>query len=546
MIDGSRRLMLSLMLGAVCLVLLIACANVANLMLARSAARQKEIAIRTAMGAGRWRIVRQLLTESVMLSSLGAGLGLLLAWWGVDVLVALNPVELPSYARIQIDQRVLLFTLGVGLAVGLGFGLAPALQASRPDLNETLKEGGRAASGGAGRSRLRSLLVVSEVTLALVLLVGAGLLVKSFQRLQRFDPGFRHENVLTAQVTLPAVRYDSDEAVAGFARRLVERVEALPAVESASVASDIPLSNNSSAFMAGLEPGAGGAAEELSVRAYRHSVAPKFFSTLGVPLLRGRDFTPQDRAGSAPVVIVSESMARRYWPGGDALGRRLRLGSSTEDTWAEIVGVVGEVKHRSLVELTRPDPDVYSPLEQQPENALGLVVRARADAAGLAELVRREARDLDPSLPVYDVKPLSERVASQTAGQRFSAALLLVFASVALLLAAAGLYGVMSYTVAQRTREIGIRMALGAQGRDVLRLVVGQGMRPALAGVGLGLAAAAGLTRVMSSLLFGVSATDPATFACVTGLLVSVAFVSCYFPARRATRVDPTVALRYE
>jgi predicted permease len=538
------RLALLVLLCAVAFVLLIACANVANLLLARAATRQKEIAIRTALGASRWRLIRQLLTESVLLSLLGAALGLGLAYWGVDLLVALNPVELPSFVRINIDARVLFFTLLIALVVGVLFGLAPALQASRPDLNETLKEGGRTSAGGS-RQRLRSALVISEMALALVLLVMAGLMLRSFQRMQKVDPGFRADLVLTMQTALPPQRYEADASKMVFSQRLREKIEALPGVESVAVASDLPLKGSSSAIFATAESKAA-RETDLHPRVYTHSISPGFFQTLGIPLTRGRDFTAQDVLESPLVVIISDSMARRYWPEGDAVGARVRLGTEAKDPWATVVGVAADVRHRELIRQSNTDPDIYLSLFQQPTDSLGLVVRSKSDAAGLAAAVRHEVQSLDPNLPLYSIETMEQLLSGQTAGARFSAVILLFFALLALVLAVAGIYGVMAYSVTQRTHEIAIRMALGAQARDVLRLVVGQGMLLALIGVGLGLVAAFALTRLMSSLLYGVSATDPATFIFIPLLLASVALLASYIPARRATKVDPMEALRYE
>ena len=535
---------LLVLLGAVGFVLLIACANVANLLLARAASRQKEIAIRTALGAGRWRLVRQLLTESVLLALLGGAVGLLFAVWGVDFLAAMNPVELPTFVRIRVDAWALGFTLLISLLVGVVFGLAPALQASRPDLNETLKEGGRSSSGGAGRQRLRGALVVAEVALALVLLVGAGLMLKSFQRLQTFDPGFRADNLLTMWVSLPTQRYNN-QARAIFSQQLLERLAALPGAQSAALASDFPLSGSSSATNIILEGAADERAGGESVRIYRHSVSPGFFNTLGISLLRGRDFNAQDTQGAQPVAIISEAMARRYWPEGDAMGQRFRTGGDN-DPWVSIVGIVGNAKHRRLINERNTDPDIYYAFAQAPTRDIGIVIRSATDAASLTTALRREAQSLDANLPLYDIQPMAQRLAAQTAGMRFSAWLLGIFAAMALLLAAAGIYGVMSYSVTQRTHEIAIRMALGARAADVLRMVVGQGMRLVLLGVGICLAAAFALTRLMRSLLYEVSATDPLVFILIALLLTGIALIASYIPARRATKVDPMEALRYE
>ncbi|MDQ3803685.1 MAG: ABC transporter permease [Acidobacteriota bacterium] len=538
---GAIRPALLTFLVAVGLVLLIACANVANLLLARAAARQKEIAVRMALGAGRARIVRQLLTESVLLAGLGGAAGLLLALWATSLLVALGSDAIPRPDEIAVDARVLGFTLGVSLLTGIAFGLAPALAASRPDLNETLKEGGRSQTFGRGRKRVRGVLVVSEVALSLLLLIGAGLLVKSFVRLRRVDPGFDPRHVLTMNAFLPGARYPEEWQHAAFFEKVLERVRALPGVESASVVSNLPVSGNYdriSLYVEGQTP----AAREDIPDAERYMVDAEYFKTMRIPLLGGRPFNDRDTAEAPPVVIVNESVARRFWPGESAVGKRVRTDPSRP--WLTVVGVVGEVRHYSLE--AAPNMQLYLPHRQVPSQVMTFAVRSAGDPGAQAAAVRGQVWAVDKDQPVYDVRTMGQLLSESLAQRRFTMLLVGVFAGVALLLAAVGLYGVMNYAVAQRTHEIGIRMALGAQRGDVLRIMLGQGMALTLGGVGLGLVAAAGLTRVLESLLYGVSALDPAVFAGVTFILIAVAFLACCIPARKATRVDPIVALRYE
>ncbi|HEV3468003.1 MAG TPA: ABC transporter permease, partial [Pyrinomonadaceae bacterium] len=538
---GGIRPALLTFLAAVGLVLLIACANVANLLLARAAARQKEMAVRMALGAGRLRIVRQLLTESVLLASLGGAAGLLLALWATNLLAALGSGAIPRPDEIGLDSRVLLFTLGVSLLTGVAFGLAPALAASRPNLHEMLKEGGRCQTGGAGRKRLRSFLVVSEVALSLLLLVGAGLLVKSFVRLQQVNPGFDPRNVLTMYAFLPGARYPEEWQHADFFEKVLERARQLPGVEAAGVVSNLPVSGNFDRIGLYVE-GHEAAGREDIPDPERYMVDAGYFKAMRIPLLGGRAFGPQDTAEAPPVVIVNEGLARRFWPEGGALGKRIRTDPSRP--WMTVVGVVGEVRHYGLE--TAPTMQLYLPHRQVPSQVMTLVVRCAGDPAALAAAVREQVWAVDKDQPVYNVRTMEQLLGESLAQRRFTMLLVAVFAGAALLLAAVGLYGVMSYAVAQRTHEIGIRMALGAQRRDVLRIMLGQGMSLTLAGVCLGLAAAAGLTRVLASLLYGVSATDPSVYAGVTLILTAVAFLASSIPARKATRVDPVIALRYE
>ncbi|MGB7921784.1 MAG: ABC transporter permease [Pyrinomonadaceae bacterium] len=540
-LTGDVRPALLVLLAGVAFVLLIACANVANLLLARATTRHREIAIRTALGASRWRVVRQLLTESILLALMGGVLGIVLALWGVDLLLAVSPEDIPRLAEAGIDSHVLLFSLAISLLTGVVFGLAPALQASKLELTEALKEGGRGLAGSILRNRLRSLLVVSELALALVLLVGAGLMMKSFLRLQRVDPGFNSENVLLARIPLPPVKYSEPQQQAAFFQQVVERVKSLPGVQAAAVGSSPPLGGGSWQSGAGIE---GRAIKDFLVDI--NVISPDYTSALGIKLKTGRLFTEQDKKESAPVVLIDETLAERYWPNEDPVGQR--MGFNRDDKgqpiWREVVGVVGHVKHYGLDAESRVQ--IYLPYLQVSRSSMSLVVRTDGDPASLAPALRREILALDKDQPVASLRTMEDVVSESVAQPRFSTLLLGVFAGVALILAAVGIYGVIAYSVMQRTHEIGIRMALGAGRGDILKLVLGQGMALALTGIAIGLVAAFIVTRVMTSLLFNVSATDPTTFAAVALLLALVALVAIYIPARRAMKVDPMIALRYE
>jgi putative ABC transport system permease protein len=540
---GEARPALLVLLGAVGFVLLIACVNVANLLLARSATRQKEFAIRSALGAPRARLARQLLTESTLLALLGGGAGLLLALWGMDSLLKLAPRNVPRLEEAGIDLWVISFTLAVSLLTGLLFGLAPPFQSSSPRLNQWLKEGGRTAVQGAGHIRLRGVLVVTEIALSLVLLVGAGLLFKSFLQLRGVDPGFQSENVLTLRLSLPQTKYpQAAQRIAAYSE-IEQRILDLPGVESAGFIYDIPLAadRQGTSFQIEGEPPPGPNENRQINFTF---VTPGYLRAMGIPLLRGRFFTEQDGRETEEVIIINETLARRFFSQEDPTGKRLFLGFSTQVA-RRIVGVVGDVKHDTL---TRDyAPAVYVPYYQVPwSGRMSLAVRSSAQPSAVLASVREQIRSVDRDLPVFSVMTMNQVLSNSVAQPRFSTLMLGVFAGVALLLAAVGIYGVISYSVSQRTHEMGIRMALGAQPRDIFRLVVGQGMVLTLIGVGVGLAASFALTRFLESLLFGVSATDPATFAGVSVLLAAVALLACYLPARRATRVDPLVALRYE
>jgi putative ABC transport system permease protein len=542
---GDVRLALLVLLGAVGLVLLIACANVANLLLARAAARESELAVRAALGAGRGRLVRQLLTESVLLGLIGGALGLLLAVWGTGLLVALQPQGIPRLDDVRIDATVVGFTAGVALLSGIIFGLVPAVEVTRSGLVPSLREGGRGALSGRGSTRVRSTLVVAEMALAVVLLAGAGLLIKSFVRLQSVDPGFRPQGALSFSLSLPEAAYRDESVRSIFYERLLDRMEALPGVRTAAVVSDLPMSGGATFLtfeIEGREPARPG--DEPGAQILR--ATPDYFRTLAIPVLRGRAFTDEDREGAPPVVVLNQEAVRRLFPDQDPIGQRIRLGlgDDTAEVSREVVGVVGNVRQLGLDE--EPQGVVYVPQAQAPVGSMDVVLSTSVPPMSLAGVVKREVEALDPNLPVNDLQPLQEIVSESISEPRFYMLLLSIFAGVALSLAAIGIFGVMSYTVAQRTREIGIRMALGAHPRDVLRLVVGRSLALAGMGTALGLLAALAGARLLSGLLYGVGATDPLTFLAVAAILLGVAFVASYLPARAATRVDPNVALRYE
>ncbi len=535
---GNIRLTLLVLLGAVGCVLLIACANVANLLLARAASRQKEIAVRSALGASRGRVVRQLLTESLTLALLGGVGGVLLAKWGVSLLVTLSAAYVPRVDEIRVNATVFGFTLAVALFTGLLFGLVPALQSARVDLTNSLKEGGR-GTGGALRHRTLSLLVVGEIALAVVLLVGAGLLVNSFVRLQQVSPGFDEKNLLTARIDLPNP-YAESEKKTQFFEQLQRRVAALPGVEAVGLVTELPLAQQSADFRYKIEGRANQSSEQVihaDIRAVNH----EYFRAMRIPLLKGRNFTEAEVHDNAKVVIISDVLARRFFGDEDPLGKAVRSVLPNEEP-KEIIGIVGDVRHRGL------DGGLVQTI-YSPYLGLGfsnLVIRTTNNPASLTAAVRKEVTAIDPNQPVANVKTMEQWVEESVAQPRFRTLLLGVFSAVALLLSVVGIYGVMSYAVTQRTHELGIRMALGARAGDVLRMVIRQGMKLALGGVALGLVAAFALTRLLKDLLFGVQATDPLTFAAIACLLTGVALLACFIPARRATRVDPLLALRHE
>jgi putative ABC transport system permease protein len=530
---------------AVAFVLLIACANVANLMLARASGRQREIALRAALGASRWRIVRQLLTESVIVALIGGALGVLVAFWGIDVLRAANPGDAakfaPGWHQLGINFAVLAFTLGLSLFSGIVFGLAPALQVSKPNLNDSLKEGSRQASGrGHG---LRSSFVVFEIAISLVLLVGAGLAVRTFLALLKTDPGFNPENLLTLNLVLPAAKYTDEPKRAAFYSDLIQRVKSTPGVESAAAVNFLPLggSNASDAYLVEGEPEP--APDQENLARYR-VCTPDYFQTMEIRVVKGRNFTDQDKEGAPPVVIVNEAMARKHWPNGDAVGKRMRFyGPLDKSPWIEIVGVSQDVRHELNIQVT---PEFYLPYAQDVWSSMVVVARTKVDPASLASALRQQVWAIDKDQAVIHVRTMQEVRSISIAMYSSGSMMLGIFAGVALLLASIGIYGVMAFAVTQRTQEIGIRMALGARGLDVLKLVVRHGMKLALIGIVIGLAGSWALTRFMKKLLVGVEATDLLTFSLVSVCLFAAALIACYVPARRATKVDPLEALRYE
>lgn len=535
---------LLLLLAAVAFVLLIACVNVANLLLARAAGRQKEIAIRTALGAGRVRIIRQLLTESVLLSLVGGAVGLLLAKWGMDLLLKLAPQNLPRMSDVSLDGRALGFTAAITLLTGIIFGLVPALQASKPNLNEVMKDAGRGSTEGGRRQLIRSALVVLEVASALVLLVGAGLMIKSFWQLQKVDPGFQTDNALTLKVSLPRRKYPEEPQQVAFFQQLIDKVRSLPGVQAVGGTSLVPVSDDDFVIsfeaedQPPLQPGIGQSANYFSVSA-------DYFKAMGIPLLQGRLINEFDTKGSPHVAVINETLAKKTFPNQDPIGKRITFDDRKKNPdWYEIVGVVGDVKNYGLDQTTTMQ--IYEPFAQQTFSFMSLVVRTAVEPASLTAAIRNEVLSLDKEQPISSVVTLDQLISASVAQRQFSMLLLGVFAAVAMVLAAVGIYGVLSYAVTQRTQEIGIRMALGAGRPDVLRLVFGHGMKLTGIGVGMGLVASFLLTRLMAALLFGVSATDPLTFGSITLLLVVIALLACWIPARRATKVDPMVALHYE
>jgi putative ABC transport system permease protein len=535
---------LLILLGAVGFVLLIACVNIANLLLARAAAREREMAIRLALGSGRWRIVRQMLTECLSLGLLGGAGGLLLAWWGTDLLIKFAPEQIPRLNEAHNDWRVLGFTLLLALGTAVAIGLIPALQASKTDLNDALKESSRAATGSVRSRRVRTALVIAEVALALVLLVGAGLMIKSFLLLQQVEPGFNTSNVLTLEININAGRYNTPEKRADLYHNFVQTIKAAPGVQTAAAVSALPL--NGGGFYLGRVFLREGSAEPPAAPDYGASwnvVTPDYFNALDIGLVKGRLFTENDNAQSPSVIIISETFAQRMFPNEDPLGKRIRSWRD-ENKLREIVGVVRDVHYRRLD--AGPSSLVYIPHRQDAWGSLTMVVRTAGEPAAMTNAVRQAFRTFDRESPISNVQTLQRVWVDSTARQRFGTWLLGLFAALALCLAGIGIYSVMNYAVAQRTHEIGVRMALGAQRRDVMKFVVTQGMKPALLGIVIGMAASFGLTRLMRSLLFGVSATDPLTFAVIALLLALVAILACWLPARRATKVDPMVALRYE
>jgi len=544
-IVGDVRPILLVLLVAVAFVLLIACANVANLLLARAASRQRELALRAALGATRTRLMRQLLTESVLLALCGGVVGIAFAYWGVELLKAFGPDNIPRLREISIDPRVLLFTFAISLLTGIAFGLVPAFQASRADVNDALKEGGRGSTGGRGA--LRNVFVVAEVSLALVLLIGAGLMIRSFIRLNRVEPGFESNRVLTMRAQLPGAKYKDDQQRLTFFKQAQERIAALPGVKAIGAINFLPLTgmaSNTSFNVVGQPEPPLGQAPGTEVRV----ISGAYFAAMGIPLLKGRLFDEHDGPDSR-VTVINETMARKFFPNEDPIGKRLAISWAPPEPGKpqpidEIIGVVGDTRETALER--DPNPAIYWPLDRESYQFMTLIVRSSIDPMQLVPSVQREIRAMDPDQPLADVRTLEAVVAKSIARPRFDTMLLGIFAAVALVLASVGLYGVMNYSATQRTQEIGIRMALGAKPGDILRLVVGHGMKLTAAGIAIGVVAALALTRVMSNLLFGVTATDVPTFIGVSAVLTFVALLANYIPARRATRVNPVVALRYE
>jgi putative ABC transport system permease protein len=535
---------LLLLFGALLTVLLITCANLAGLLSARASARQKESAIRAALGAGRQRLVRQMLTESLLMVSLGGGLGVLVAYFGIKALLAIYPTNPATWTEFGIDRAALIFTLGISLLVGLGFGLLPALQFSRTRLNETLKEGSR-GTGGRGTERLRSVLVTVQIALALILLTVGGLLIRSMWQLQQVNPGFNPEQLLTMQLALPRTKYTEDEQRARFFEEVLAQVTALPDVKTAAVASQLPFlgENSASSFqIVGGPPLPKGQTLDTN----RRTVSADYFQTLGLQLLRGRTFDHQRDTAQAPrVVIINEAMARKFWPGDDPLGRYLTLNSSTQ---YEIIGVVSNAKHSSLQE--EDEPQAFTSHQQVPSRTMDLAVRTNysfdREPAALINAIRQTVSKIDPEQAIHNVGTMDQRLSQSIAPQRFVALLLSLFAALALIQALIGIYGVMSYAVTQRRQELGIRMALGAHSGNILSLVLKRGMKLTLIGLALGLIGAVASTRLLRDMLFGIKPFDPLTFAAMTLLLVCISLVACFLPARRATKVDPMNVLRNE
>jgi putative ABC transport system permease protein len=542
---GETRSMLFLLFGAVGFVLLIACANVANLLLAGAASRQKEMAIRTALGASRWRVMQQLLTESTTLALGGGALGLFLALWGVALMTKLLPQNFPRLAEISLDWRVLGFTLGASVLTGILFGLAPALQISRTDVQESLKESGRGASSGKRHNRLRHLLIVGEVALSVVLLVGAGLLFRSFIQLQSVNAGFTPQQVLTVRLTPSGPRYKADADYMSFYSRVIQGISALPGVQGVGAINTLPLAKGPTGGFT-IEGAPIVTPDKLPSSNYR-GVSSDYFRTMNIPVVQGRAFTERDSANAPLVIMVNQALARRDFPNQSPVGKRVSLGARDpkgQPIWWEIIGVVADVRNLELRD--EASPEFYTSALQDTWTGMSMVARTTVEPAGLAAEVRRIVGDVDKSAPVSEVKTMEHIVDESVTQPRFNLFLLGLFGGIALLLSAAGIYGVTAYAVTQRTHEFGIRMALGAQVGDVLKMILGQGMRLIGVGVVIGLIASFALTRLLKSLLFGVSVTDPLTFVAIAAVLMSVALLACYIPARRATKVDPLIALRYE
>ncbi len=543
-IVGDVREALLILLGAVVLVLLIACANIANLLLSKATARHKEIAIRTALGANRGRLLRQLLTESTLLGLLGGVFGFLVAYAGSKTLVSFGSFSIPQLTDFSFDMKVPLFALVVSLLTSLIFGLAPAIDASNPNLNEALKEGGRSSSGGATRARLRNALVITEVALAVVLVTASGLMLRSFVRLQGTSSGLNPHNLITLELELPDVRYHAAQQQTLFQQQLLQRVGSLPGVQNAATVDNLPFSGNAFNTSFTIEGRPTGPTTETP-RAYYRVISPDYFPAIGIELHKGNQFTDRDTAEQPGVAIVNETAAQRYWPGVDPLGKRIKRGRpESKNPWLTVIGIVSGSRQLSLKEGSQPE--IYVPYLQNPGLTFTLVARTASDPRSLTGALRKEVLSADREIPAANIKLMEELISNSVAKERFYVLLLAVFAALALILAAVGVYGVMSYSVTLRTRDIGIRMALGARPVDIFKHIVGQALLLGLIGLGVGIVLAIASTRVMSSLLYGINATDPLTLAITSLVLLAVALLASYLPARRATRVDPLVTLRYE
>lgn len=543
-IVGEIRPTLWIVFGAVIFVLLVACANVANLLLARSTVRYKEITIRSAIGAGRSQLVRQLLTESLLLSLIGGGIGLMLAVWGTSLVASVGSKLNPMLQDVHVDMRVLLFTLGISIITGIVFGLAPALQSSNPNLTESLKEGGRGSGSSGSRNRLRSVLVVAEIAMTLVLLVCAGLLMRTVMRLQNVDTGFNAQNVLAMNIGLPAIKYPKPADRVSFYKQVTDRIAALPGVKAAGTTSVLPLSDNFDGRGLLVEDHPKPRGEEITVDLY--VTTPGYLKAMEIPLLTGRSLTEQDVTDSPNILLINKTMAAQLWPNENPIGKRVSFPGSEKrpEPWRTVVGIVSDVSQYALDK--KAPMQIYVPLPQFPTSFNSIVVKTEGDPTAMTSVIKREIQAIDKDQAVFNLTTLEQLHGESMLLRRFFMMLLLVFAAVALVLAAVGIYGVMSYVASQRTHEIGIRMALGAQAKDVLKLIIGNGMILALIGVAMGLAGAFALTRLLAGLLFGVAATDSLTFICVSVGLIAIALVACYIPARRATKVNPLVALHYE
>jgi len=541
---GGMRPALLILLSAVFLVLLIACANLTTMLLARAAAREHEMAIRVALGAGPLRLLKQVLTESVLLALIGGVAGVLLALWGVELLKVIGAQTVPRLREVNVDLGVLGVTLAISVGTGMFFGLVPGLASARPELTEALKEGGRSSTQGAGRNRLRNALVIAEVALALVLLSGAGLLMKSFVRLQNVNPGFNPRNALTFEVSLPKIQYPDNLSMVRFNNEAQRRIAALPGVQAAGFSTILPLAgtNSDSSFAIEGQPSND---RTPSPDEENRQVSPDYFRALEIPLIKGRLFTDADKADAPPVIIVNQAFAKKFWPKQDAVGKRIVMGGMSEHpNWITIVGVVGDVRHFGLD--VDPKPEMYVPFAQDPYFTTIYVVRSNQDAVSLLPAIRREIQAIDSAVPLANVRTFEQVIADSVAPRRLSVVLLGVFAGVAVLLASVGIYGVMSFLVVQRTQEIGVRMALGAQRGDVLKLILGRSLKLISAGAAIGLVVALMSTGALRALLYNVSAFDTPTFVLVTILLAAVALAASYLPAMRATKADPMVALHAE